>query len=112
LRKANAELSQADDNTKQNIQHSALLPLEKNLIVLAEQFPSVIEEAATLYDPSKIALYIYELAKSFSSFYTELSIASAETDEKKQLRLKIAWQTAIIIKTGMHLMGIKAPERM
>lgn len=112
LRKANAKLSQADDNTKQNIQHSALLPLEKNLIVLAEQFPSVIEEAATLYDPSKIALYIYELAKSFSSFYTELSIASAETDEKKQLRLKIAWQTAIIIKTGMHLMGIKAPERM
>ncbi len=112
LRKANAELSQADDNTKQNIQHSALLPLEKNLIVLAEQFPSVLEEAATLYDPSKIALYIYELAKSFSSFYTELSIASAETDEKKQLRLKIAWQTAIIIKTGMHLMGIKAPERM
>ncbi|MBS1747157.1 MAG: arginine--tRNA ligase [Bacteroidetes bacterium] len=112
LRKTNVESFSDTDSTIQNIQHSQLLPLEKNLIVLAEQFPSVIEEAAALNDPSKIALYIYELAKSFSSFYTELSIASAETEEKKQLRLKIAGQTANIIKTGMHLMGIKVPERM
>jgi arginyl-tRNA synthetase len=55
---------------------------------------------------------VYELAKTFSSFYTEHSIAGAETEEKKQLRLMIAEQTARIIKTALQLMGIKVPERM
>jgi arginyl-tRNA synthetase len=91
---------------------SPLLPLEKQIIIQTEQFPSVIEEAAAALDPSKIALYVFDLAKTFNSFYTEHSIANAETEEKKQLRLMLAQQTANIIKTGMHLMGISVPERM
>ncbi len=89
-----------------------LLPLEKNIITQLELFPSVIEEAATLFDPSKIALYVFNLSKTFNSFYTEHSIANAESKEKKQLRLMLALYTSNVIKTGMHLMGIKVPERM
>ena len=92
--------------------NSKLLSLEKNIIIQLEQFPAVIEEAATLFDPSKIAVYVFNLAKTFNSFYTEHSIANAESEEKKQLRLMLAQQTANIIKTGMHLMGISVPERM
>lgn len=106
LRKVSGELSVQSEET------TALLPLEKNLLVLAEQFPSVVEEAAASFDPSKIALFVFELSKTFSSFYTEHSIANAETEEKKQLRLMLAQQTAGIIKTGMNLMGIRVPERM
>jgi arginyl-tRNA synthetase len=89
-----------------------LLPLEKDVIVLLEQFDTVIEEAAENHDPSKIAIYVFNLAKTFNSFYTVHSIASAETANKKELRLQLAQLTANVIKTGMGLLGIRVPERM
>jgi arginyl-tRNA synthetase len=89
-----------------------LLPLEKAIIVELELFPSIITDAANEYDPSKIAIYIYNLAKTFSSFYSELKIANAESDEKKILRLQLAQLTANVLKTGMQLLGAGVPERM
>jgi arginyl-tRNA synthetase len=89
-----------------------LLPQEKAIIVELELFPTVIHDAAQEYDPSKIAIYIYNLAKTFSSFYSELSIANAESEEKKTLRLQLAQLTAHTLKTGMQLLGVVVPERM
>ena len=91
---------------------SGLLKLEKELLVILEQYPTVLETAAEEHDPAHIANYIYLLAKTFSSFYTEHSIGNAESEEKKQLRLRIAFMTANVIKSAMGLMGIKVPERM
>lgn len=85
---------------------------EKEVIVAAEQYPTILEQAATEHNPSVIANYIFHLAKTFNSFYAELSVANAETEAKKQLRLKIAMMTANILKSGMGLMGIAVPERM
>jgi len=90
----------------------SLFTLEKDLIIQLEIFPSTIEEAATEYDPSKIAIYIFELAKTFNSFYAEHSIANAENEEKKILRLQLAQLTAQVVETGIGLLGIKVPERM
>lgn len=89
-----------------------LLPLEMALAKQLEIFPSVLEEAATEHDPSKIAIYVFELAKIFNTFYNQLSIGNAETEEKKILRLQLAALTAQILKTGMSLLGIQVPERM
>lgn len=90
----------------------SLLPSEKSVIVTLEQFPSVIAEAGNEHDPSKIAIYVFELAKTFNSFYSEHSIANAESEKKKVLRLQLAQLTAQTIKTGMGLLGIQVPERM
>ena len=89
-----------------------LLPLEKELILILEQYAAIIEQAATELNPSVIANYIFHLAKTFNSFYTEHSIANAESDEKKQLRLHIAIMTANVIKSSIQLLGIQVPERM
>jgi len=89
-----------------------LLKLEKEIIIAAEQYPSIIEQAGNEQNPSVIANYIFHLAKTFNSFYTEHSIANAETAIKKQLRLQLATITSNIIKSGMSLMGIAVPERM
>jgi arginyl-tRNA synthetase len=88
------------------------LPLEKALIVALEQYATIIQQACDEMNPSAIAIYVYNIAKIFSSFYTEHSIANAETEEKKQLRLQLASMTAIVIKSGMELLGIAVPERM
>jgi len=91
---------------------SPLLKLEKELIILLEQYPTTIEQAVVEHNPSIIAIYIFNVAKLFNSFYTEHSVMKAESEEKKQLRLQIAAMTANVISSGMSLLGIKVPERM
>ncbi|MBP9104749.1 MAG: arginine--tRNA ligase [Chitinophagaceae bacterium] len=91
---------------------SSLLKLEKDLIILLEQYPTAIEQAVAEHNPSVIAIYVFNIAKAFNSFYTEHSVMKAESEEKKQLRLQIAEMTANVIASGMSLLGIKVPERM
>ncbi|HEU0227585.1 MAG TPA: arginine--tRNA ligase [Arachidicoccus soli] len=96
----------------QRLDTSELLKQEKGLCVHLEQFPVVVNEAAEEQDPSKIAIYIFNLAKTFNTFYSDLSIANAETKEKKMLRVQLANLTGKVIKRGMGLLGIQVPERM
>lgn len=91
---------------------SPLLPLERELLVALERFPLIVQQAGDELNPSVIAIYVYHLAKTFSSFYTVHSIANAETPEKMQLRLLLASFTATVIKSGMQMLGIKVPDRM
>ncbi len=90
----------------------SLLKLEKEILVALEQFSSILAQAAKELNPSVIAIYIFNLAKIFNSFYTVHSIANAETAEKKQLRLQLAIMTSNVLKRGMSLLGIEVPERM
>lgn len=107
LRKeAPAENVQTATSTEQ------LLPLEKGLLLLLEQFRDVVQQAAIEHNPSAIANYVYGVAKAFNSFYTVHSVLKAETEEKKQLRLQLCNLTASVLKEGMQLLGIKVPERM
>lgn len=91
---------------------AALLPLEKELLITLEQYPAMIEQAAAEYNPSLIANYVYAVAKTFNSFVTEHKVLTAETAEKKQLRLRLCQMSAHIIASGMGLLGIRVPERM
>lgn len=90
----------------------ALLPLEKQLLLLLEQYTDVLRQAAHEYNPSAIANYIFTVAQTYNSFYTAHSVLKAESEEKKQLRLRICQLTATAIKSAMQLLGIRVPERM
>lgn len=89
-----------------------LTPLEKELLVSLEQFSMMIEQAVADHNPSVIAIYVYQLAKTFNSFYTEHSVTNAESEDKKQLRLRLCQLTAHVIHSAMGLLGIRVPERM
>jgi arginyl-tRNA synthetase len=96
----------------QESETGGLLKLEKQLIVKLEQYSTIVEQAASEHNPSVLAIYAFELAKSFNTFYTEHSVMNAESEEKKQLRLKLSEMTANVISSAMGLLGIKVPERM
>jgi arginyl-tRNA synthetase len=89
-----------------------LLPLEKNLLLLLEQFTLTIQQAAQEQNPSLIANYIFSVAKTYNTFYAEHPVMRAETPEKKSLRLQLCARTAEVIAKAMHLLGIQVPERM
>ena len=105
LRRAGAQESQGNFS-------STLLPKEKELLVLIEQYATVLKEAASEHNPAALANYVYSLAKMYNTFYAELSVINAETEEKKQLRLLLCHNTGEVIKHCMGLLGIRVPERM
>jgi arginyl-tRNA synthetase len=89
-----------------------LFTLEKQLIIALEQFPALIQQAAEEHNPSVIAIYVFNLAKLFNTFYSEHSVINAESAGKKQLRLQLCIMTAGVIASATKLLGIKVPERM
>jgi arginyl-tRNA synthetase len=93
-------------------ENSQLALLERELILKLELYYNAIEDAAKELNPSVIANYLFNLAQTFNTFYNVHSIANAESDEKKHLRLMIAIMTAHILQSGMALLGIRVPERM
>ena len=90
----------------------SLQKAEKELIFLAFQYAEVIKDAGREMSPGVICNYVYEVAKSFSSFYHECPILKESNEEQKKLRLQICNMTAYIIKSGFALLGIQVPERM
>lgn len=94
------------------VYQAGLLENEKELLLLCEQYETILMQSAESLDPSTLATYLFQLAQSFNSFYANLSIAGAETEEKKQLRLKISSMVSTIISSGMELLGISVPDKM
>ncbi len=86
--------------------------VESDLIYLLNEYPSAVRKAAEDYAPSVIANYCYDLAKTFNSFYAELSVLNEEDLLKKELRIALISLVADTLKKGMALLGIGVPERM
>jgi arginyl-tRNA synthetase len=95
-----------------SITENELLPLEKQLAIELATFPAIINEAAENLDPSKVAIYAFNLAKLFNTFYAELSIANAESEIKKQVRIQLGILTAATLQKAMSVLGIAVPEQM
>jgi arginyl-tRNA synthetase len=89
-----------------------LLALEKKLIIELEKYSTIIAQASEEMNPSVIANYVFKLAQTYNSFVTELRVLTAETPDKKELRLQLCVLTAHVIKSAMGLLGISVPERM
>jgi len=94
------------------ISSEGLLPLERALLVMIEQYGLVLRQSAEEMNPSLISVYSFNLAKEFNSFYAELSVANAETEEKRQLRLRLSEMTSVVIASALQLLGMRVPERM
>ncbi|MFN3951210.1 MAG: arginine--tRNA ligase [Thermaurantimonas sp.] len=91
---------------------SEFYPEEFNLIKSLLLFSDTVHKAAGEYNPSELAIYLYEVARSYNAMYQKYSILSAESEEKKNLRVFLSRATKEILKLGLDLLGIKAPERM
>ncbi len=91
---------------------SALEPSERYVLNLIQDYPAKIEEAANTYSPSIIANYVYDLAKAYNRFYSEVSIFTE--DEPKNLAFRIAFSQIVarVIKSSMNLLGVDVPEKM
>ena len=84
---------------------------ETALIKQISQFCEALRLAARDYDPSHINRYLVELAGCFHRFYTACRI-KGEAPAVLSARLKLADTTRSVLKNGLALLGVDAPERM
>ena len=84
---------------------------EQALIKQIAQFCEEIKLAARDYDPSHINRYLQELAGCFHRFYNACRI-KGEEPAVQAARLKLADDTRVVLKNGLRLIGVDAPEKM
>ncbi len=84
---------------------------EKALIKQIAQFCEEIRLAARDYDPSHINRCLQDLAGCFHRFYNACRI-KGEAPAVQAARLKLADDTRIVLKNGLALIGVDAPEKM
>ena len=83
----------------------------QSLLRLISRFPDVIREAAEKYEPSMITRAVTDIAQAFNKYYYEHRILDGEA---KDIAARVALADAVrgVIRTGLYLIGIEAPERM
>jgi len=85
---------------------------EKELIKYIDSFPSVISAAASSHNPALVANYVYDLVKSFNSFYQSLPILKSAFEDKKTFRVELSKLVGITIKNALSLLGIGVVNKM
>jgi arginyl-tRNA synthetase len=85
---------------------------ELSLLKLLSEFPNVITEAASRYEPSVVARYVIELAKYFNKFYHNCPVINLEHEDLQNARVSLCVATSIVIKSGLNLLGVDCPEKM
>ena len=85
---------------------------EMDVVKVLSSFPSVLKHAASEFSPSILANYLFNLVKSYNSFYQESPIIREEDENVKGFRLQLSDLTSSVLSKGMNILGIEMPERM
>jgi arginyl-tRNA synthetase len=86
---------------------------EEDVILRAiVHFPEVVLISSLNFSPNLLCSYLFELASKFNTFYNKYSILTNKDESVTSFRLSLTKSTGQILKNGLKLLGIEAPERM
>ncbi len=113
LRKSKGSVSRALFFWRRRIVREEYIVTDSERAVLREllYFPFAVREAGRRYEPHQIANYLHQLANTLNSFYESSPVLSAETHTCEN-RLALVAASAIVLKNGLHLLGIETVEKM
>jgi len=86
-------------------------PAERALARMLAVFPEVVRGAAFAREPHRIPVYLQQVAAEFHRFYHECRIL-ADDPAVRAARLTLADAVRVVLRNGLALMGVSAPERM
>ncbi|MGL6129297.1 arginine--tRNA ligase [Chryseobacterium artocarpi] len=104
-------LSKAEFNYKET-NDVTLNQFEKELIMQLANFKTVVARSAETLSPALVANYVYDLVKSYNSFYQNNPILNQDDENIKQIRLNLSDLTAKTIRKSLKLLGIGTVNRM
>jgi arginyl-tRNA synthetase len=88
---------------------------EGDLLRALGEFPRVVQQAAELREPHRVARYLEDTAATFHRFYDVCRVLPQGEEEPEPLhaaRLVLVEATRIVIANGLAMLGVSAPERM
>jgi arginyl-tRNA synthetase len=86
-------------------------PIERTLALRMLRFPEVVVAAAQSYKPNVLTDYLYDLSQVYSTFYQNVPFLKAD-EGVRESRVRLCGLVARVLKTGLTLLGIEAPERI
>ena len=87
-------------------------PAERQLALRLLAYPTAVAHTLATYSPHTLCNHLYDVAADFTTFYEHCPVLRAPDDETRLSRLALAAVTARILRHGLGLLGIDAPERM
>lgn len=82
---------------------------ERSLLVKMTEYGEVIDQATAQLAPHLICTYLYELAQVFNRFYEQSHIVG---NDREAIRARLVAAYAMILKAGLGILGIQAPDHM
>jgi arginyl-tRNA synthetase len=110
-----AEVTREHDGTDAFDPSLLTHPTESDLLGELEQFPRTVERAATLREPHRVARYLEQLAGAYHRWYDScrvIPVAGEPTEDVHRTRLVLNESVGQVLRNGLALLGVSAPERM
>lgn len=76
------------------------------------QFPEKVQASADQYNPSHLAVHIYETSKAFNQFYNKHKVLTADSQDLIKARLSLTASVKNVLQKGLDLLGIEVMEEM
>lgn len=97
----------SNDQISQTLNNHELLVLRKLL-----NYPEIVAQVAKDYLPNNLCNYLFELSQEFNSFYQAVPVSQEQDLKVRDFRLQLITATAQVLRNGLYLLGIEAPEQM
>jgi arginyl-tRNA synthetase len=91
--------------------HRLAEPQEKTLLAALGRYPETLRAAAAAFTPHTLAFYLREVADALHKWYGAAAFL-VEDAELRNARLGLARATQIVLRNGLGLLGVSAPETM
>lgn len=91
--------------------HRLNLEVEYDLMQKLAEFPEEVASSAAALAPHRVVRYLYDLATQFHSYYNANRVVTDDI-ELTQARLALFDAVGQVIRNGLHLIGVEAPQRM
>ncbi len=85
---------------------------DAELLKLLEQYPDTVSAAARTFSPHLVSFYLRDLAGRLHRYYTVNPVLAAGDDALAAARLHLLAAVAVVVKNGLALLGVSAPEKM
>ena len=105
LRKAPPEITEAEPA-------GGLSPEGHKLLLRALEFPEVVREATESRQPHQIPHELQKLASLFHNYYTKNRVIDPDRPRRSARRLAVVSFLKLVLKSGLNILGVTAPERM
>jgi arginyl-tRNA synthetase len=85
---------------------------ERIIAVYLSRFADIIAMSAKMCSPSTLASYLFDLAQNYNAFYNKHTIIEEDNEVTTAFRLALSDASGQVLKNGLQLLGIAAPQRM